>query len=297
MTYDSTQPSFVRENWHLFATPLTTLLTDVNLDMRARALKMVPIYISKCGIGLILRTGLSQFLQTLIFPGLAFLPESTPLIESIAILEPTYEALIYLSEFLQDGGGVEQARDSAMVLDRLIREGITNGYRHAGKYPDIVEILMRSLGRIVSAMGFRSSKHLKVTNVGIHAASLHSQLTQLIRQDLLPIYWEILTDPFASHHYKSVTAAIDALGATLVAVWPRILSGGHVLKIMEMISLCWLNMEGTGGVPSSNVRANLQRIRQLLSAISASGSEACTHEGYVMALVRKEPWLTPLLSL
>ena len=113
-------------------------------------------------------------------PTLMFLPNLTPVDESVQLLEPAYYALIILGSVLyenteKDGGSKEQKNgkekgniarrgdDGLKFWDRVLRKGILMGYAHANEHPAIVEVLVRNLGLVIAKMGLNAVKHLKVS--------------------------------------------------------------------------------------------------------------------------------------
>ena len=97
-------------------------------------------------------------------PTLFFLPSITPVDESVALLEPAYQALCVLGEvrYTDDGGGT---KGKMRFLDRVLRKGVLDGYLHASEHVRIVEVLVRVMGVLVKGMGIMAVKHLKVMRV------------------------------------------------------------------------------------------------------------------------------------
>jgi hypothetical protein len=117
------------------------------------------------------QTGLGEVFEDAITPTLMFLPNITPVDESVQLLEPAYHALIVLGQVLygeemKDGKTVKAQKgkkeEEMKFWDRVIRKGVLMGYAHASEHPAIVEVLLRNLGVVVEKMGIDAVKHLKV---------------------------------------------------------------------------------------------------------------------------------------
>lgn len=94
-----------------------------------------------------------------------FLPNLTPVDESVQLLEPTYEALLVLGDVLYSGdidGKGGEAENQMHFWDRVMRKGVLMGYMHSSEHPAIVEVLVRNMDAVISKMGIYAVKHLKV---------------------------------------------------------------------------------------------------------------------------------------
>ena len=109
-----------------------------------------------------------------------------------------------------------------------------------------------------------------------------------------------MTNPFAYDEVEPLMATIDALRATLVASWTRVLSGSHLASIVEMVVLCWLNMPAdTTSTPKRQVQRGLQQVWHALVAIDIAARDSGPESGLdqlMVALQRKEPSLETLWS-
>lgn len=110
-------------------------------------------------------------------PTLLYLPNLTPLSESVELLPSTYDALIILcdarfppttkgekekEEKGNSNSPETQKKERSKFLDRVMRKGVLAGYSYAMEHPDIVAILTTYLRTLTEKMGIESVKHLKV---------------------------------------------------------------------------------------------------------------------------------------
>ena len=107
------------------------------------------------------QTGLGEVFEDAVMPTLHFLPSITPIDESLALLEPAYQALYVLGEvrYTDDEDG---KKEKMKFLDRVLRQGVLMAYLHASEHVKIVEVLVHVMGGLVRGMGMRAVKHLKV---------------------------------------------------------------------------------------------------------------------------------------
>ncbi|KJR87899.1 uncharacterized protein SPSK_07245 [Sporothrix schenckii 1099-18] len=289
--------ALVRTNWPLFVPVLLALVEDADTPVRARGLGLLTEFVAVVpdGGGLLHSTGLDSVLADAVFPTLLFLPRLTPENESLQLLGPAYSALLSLAKAAGAGSNTSTAvankglppNAAAILLDRILREGIYAGYFHASEHIHIVEELMRQAGRIVEAMGIYAVKHLKT----------HTK-------DLMPMYAAVLTDPFAMRYKPAVAATLDALQTTLTMCWPRLVRTPWQEETLKMLMLCWLHVveeeDGQGTKvndkkETAGLKVQLVRAANTLLAIfKAAGVDI---NAAVRPLVESENRLVPLFRI
>lgn len=136
-------------------------MDDTTTVTRVRALESLCSFLKNTPIKLLRQTGLGEVFEDAVMPTLLFLPSLTPVDESIQLLKSAYAALNALAEtrFPIDEDREERAR----FLDKIMRQGILQGYIHCSENTKIVQVLMEEGELLVKRMGIYAVKHLKVS--------------------------------------------------------------------------------------------------------------------------------------
>ena len=165
------QEEIISQSWNLFPPPLLTLLDSTSTPIRARGVSILSTFIPKMGAKLLKQTGLGEVFDDAIMPNLMFLPNLTPVDESVMLLGLTYKALGVLGDVLfedEEGKGKEGVGKERMRLwDRVLRKGVFMGYAHSSEHTQIVEVLIQEMGVLVGKMGLNAVKHLKVSSSSV----------------------------------------------------------------------------------------------------------------------------------
>ncbi len=166
------QPELAKAYFYLYIPPLLTILDSTITPIRSRALSILATFIPLLPAKTLIQTGLAEVFEDAVTPTLMFLPNLTPVDESVLLLDGAYQDLIVLGSTLYSTEPEaslkkkklpEQEEKRIKFWDRLIRKGILTGNAHANEHPAIVEVLLRHLSTIVSELGIYSVKHLKVS--------------------------------------------------------------------------------------------------------------------------------------
>lgn len=135
--------------------------------------------------GLLSQSGLGELFENALMPTLLYLPNLTPLSESVQLLPSAYNALVTLCDarfppisadetkvvsLTSRGPKSEKEKEKEIslkkertkFLDNVMRKGIFMGYTHSMEHPQIVSILITYLRVLTEKMGIESVKHLKV---------------------------------------------------------------------------------------------------------------------------------------
>ena len=161
---DITTPSF-----NLYLPPLLTLLDHTHTPTRTRAHTILYNYLPLLPQKLILQTGLAEVFEDAVKPTLMFLPNLTPLEESVQLLGGAYQCLVELGTILyvnenRKGDDNQKEKEKEMKYwDRIMRKGVMMGYMHSSEHPAIVHILVQTIGTLIWKMGVHAVKHLKVS--------------------------------------------------------------------------------------------------------------------------------------
>lgn len=107
------------------------------------------------------QTGLGEVIEDAVMPTLLFLPELTPVEESVSLLTSAYSALSSLGEVRYPA---KEERSSRMkFLDKIMRHGVLQGFTHSGDNVRIVELLVTEVITLFDSMGIHAVKYLKVS--------------------------------------------------------------------------------------------------------------------------------------
>lgn len=93
-------------------------------------------------------------------PTLLYLPNLTPVEESLVLLPAAYKTLCVLCDVRLPGD--ENTKERIDALDRIMRQGVLMGYNHASEHPAIVQVILEQMRILVGKMGIHAVKHLKV---------------------------------------------------------------------------------------------------------------------------------------
>jgi hypothetical protein len=155
----------------MFTPVLLTLLDETQTSLKLRALVIFDDFWTRCPDGLMESTGLASVFEDAIFPAVMYLPNLTPLDESLQILGAAYPALLALGNIKSTAPKTHKdaplrtppfTEMQAKLLDKIIREGLIIGYHHAREYTQLVALFCNELRRVVLGMGILAVKHLKV---------------------------------------------------------------------------------------------------------------------------------------
>lgn len=165
----------------MYTPVLLTLIEDQKTSIRVRGLRALKVFIEKCPPRVLSTTGIGAVLQDAVFPTLLFLPSLTPEIESMALLDPAYQALLALAKSDVD----IQGKARRQLLDKVLRDGVFAGLHHASEHIRIVTILLTIATDIVNALSIYAAKHLEVCFNARDSPLLHGTLPLFSMMDSL----------------------------------------------------------------------------------------------------------------
>lgn len=276
--------------WHLYIPPLLTLLDDPLTRVRSRGLRLATSFLRKFPARKLRATGLASVFEDAVFPTLSYLPSLTPEAESVALLDPAFDALLVLAgqlsvDLVPPGKAGEGKKDERRLLDRILRQGVLSGYFHCPEHPGIVEVLMRKTGRVVEALGLGAVKHLK---------------------DLVPMLKGVITDPFAYSRLKTLREGSGAMQVVIQNCWPRLVEGVWAEEMLGIVVIGWVGLldhevvEGNKekgqrkGEDLEGITEELRKTVAMLAAVAKSGGVDLSEK--VKPLVVKEPGLAGLFN-
>lgn len=157
---DVKQAALVEDNWPLIIPPLLTIIDDDSTKYKAKGCELMMILLQVTKSSTLSRTGLGEVFENAVLPYLAHLPTLTPEKESLQLLRAAYPALTSLARTRFPGHqGIDARRKH---LDKIVRQGILQGYYHANEHVKITDLLVGQISVLVEEMGIWTVKHLKV---------------------------------------------------------------------------------------------------------------------------------------
>jgi hypothetical protein len=150
------------KNWHLCIPPLLTLLDDPSTVVRVRGLHILRDMLERISSKMLQQTGLGEVFEDAVMPTLLFLPELTPVDESLSLLTSAYLALSSLGEARYPTK--EERSNKMKFLDIIMRQGVLQGFIHSGDNVRIAELLVEEIIALFDSMGIHAVKYLKVSH-------------------------------------------------------------------------------------------------------------------------------------
>lgn len=114
-------------------------------------------------------------------------------------------------------------------------------------------------------------------------------------QDLIPMYSEIMTQPFAAVAPSTLLAAMKSLQATISSCWPRISQPPFQDELIKTLFVCWLLVHDDKdklGERFTTIETELVKTATMLSVAVRSNSQNLAEK--VAFLVAKDPLLEGL---
>jgi hypothetical protein len=263
----------MKEHWSLYIPPLLTLLDDTSTYARSRGLSIISSFLPRLSPKVLIQSGLDSVFEEAITPSLMWLPNLTPLGESLEILPEAYKALGVLCDVryplpaasssialpsnskeilkvdMKEKEEEKLKKERLKFLDRVMREGIFSAYTNSSENPDIVEILVEQMSILISKMGIHSVKHLK---------------------GILPILSTILTDPFATAHERLLLEVVKALQVVILNGWPRMGEERHRNEIIKALVVCWKTV--TEALMEEKADEGRKKLEEVKHEIGVTGS-------------------------
>ena len=154
-----------QKNWHLCIPPLLTLLDDPSTVIRVRGLLTLSDLLLRMPSKLLQQRGLGEVFEDAVMPTLLFLPEITPTEESLSLLTSAYSVLSSLGEVRYPTK--EDRSKKKKFLDRIMRQGVIQGFMYSGDDARIAELLVKEVASLFESMGVHAVKYLKVSQESI----------------------------------------------------------------------------------------------------------------------------------
>lgn len=237
----------MENKFHLYVPPILSLIDDESLSFKYRGCKLLidfltPIKASDSDI--LRRTNLSSVFDDALTPCLLSLPTITPEDEALHLFSVAYPALLltlkarYQTDTSNHGRSAVKGDDKKAYITRLvtlIRDSIISSFHHVSSYnptstndgsslaafpyPRLSTFLLEQLRIVVQEIGINTAKYL---------------------QELMPVIYGTLTNPFGTAHVPLLLAGVATAQAVILNAHPRIwrLRG----DLLAAICQCWINV-------------------------------------------------------
>ena len=270
---DRPQEQLIHVAWPLYVPVLLALLDDSDTKYRVRGLRIAHTFLTVCPGSKLRDTGLGGIIADSILPTFNFLPSLTPEDESVKLLDAAFPALLQLSR--AQFSRPEDVKEKRELLAKLLRDGVFTGYWHANEYARVVEVLANHSAAAVDELTLAATPYLK---------------------DLVPMYTEIISDPFMVRFPATFIAAARGLKTTMRNCWPRISTPLHQGKILQGLTLAWLSVHDNEEQTAAHeeLRAELIEAARMLAAICTAADVDLASQ--TAQLCAKEAALTGLFG-
>lgn len=120
-----------------------------------------------------------------------------------------------------------------------------------------------------------------------------------MKQDLIPMQSEIMTNPFASLAPDTLRAALKSLNAVLTNCWPRLSTPAYQDELIKILVICFLNVHDEGKDDLADVKATLIKTAAVFLNASTPGTAdkgGINPQEKVKSLITQEPLLADLFK-
>ncbi|KAH8696710.1 ATP :tRNA-specific tRNA nucleotidyltransferase [Talaromyces proteolyticus] len=249
--YTPSDASRLESDFHFYIPPILSLLDDESLPFKFRGCNLLFSFlkpIQPSNSDLLQRTNLSSVFDDALTPNLLSLPKITPEEESLQLLKATYEALLLTIQTRYHTRQNKAAYTSRIT--KLLRDNIISSFHHISSYtptsmeepstlvsfpyPRLSTFILKELRIITQELGIHTSKYL---------------------QEIVPMIYSTLTNPFGTAHPPLLEAGVAAAQAVIFNSHPRIWR--YRGELLSAFCECWLHVyqdEKEMGDPNSNSR-------------------------------------------
>lgn len=251
---------------------------------------LIPLEQTKSDI--LRRTNLASVFEDALSPCLHSLPTITPEDQSVHLLGSAYPALLSVirTRFPSQSTSKrstklsvshrEEEQESQVRLDfltRVLRHNILPSYHHISSpvdttissypHPRLSALLLKQLTLIISGLGIQTTKHL---------------------QDLIPVLFSTLTNPFGTAYLPLLSAATESMRHVVLKGWPRIWRWRG--DVLAATCGCWLNlcddeeeirrnMISENAAALENLKLGLKELAAILKIAVAENADQETVDG------------------
>ncbi|PYH41573.1 tRNA adenylyltransferase [Aspergillus saccharolyticus JOP 1030-1] len=242
--YDSTAITHLENQFSQLIPPILALIDDELTPHRIRGCTLLtsllqPIRASQSDI--LRRTNLSSVFESAIRPCLLSLPTITPENESLELLTTAYPALHALLETSYGGDRQRHPQQSEALthaLTQTLRDNLISSFHHISSTSPITAQSSVSYPALTSFPHPRLST-LLLSEIQRTVTALRIEATKYL-QDLVPLVYSTLTNPFGTAHPPLLLAALGVARAVILNAHPRVWRWRT--EILGAVCACWLTV-------------------------------------------------------
>lgn len=229
------KPQF-EAHFQLFVPTILAMVDDNNLPFKANGCALITRLlqpIQENGSDILRRTNLTSVFEDAVTPCLLSLPSITPEDRSLGLLGAAYPALLSTLKTAYKGPtqSEKDKEDYTTGLAKILRSNLISSFHHVSSgtpasgstasfpHPRLSTFLLETITFIVNELGIHTTKYL---------------------QELIPVLYTTLSNPFGTAHPPLLLAAATATQAVIKNAHPRIWRWRG--EILSGLSSCWLHI-------------------------------------------------------
>jgi hypothetical protein len=250
----------------LFVPTILAMIDDNNLPFKTEGCALLTQLlqpIQESGSDILRRTNLTSVFEDAVTPCLLSLPTITPEDRSLELLGAAYPALLTTLKTAYKGKSQsEQDKEAYKTgLAKIIRSNLISSFHHISSsapasgstsasfpYPRLSTFLLEKIIIFVNELGIHTTKYL---------------------QELIPILYTTLSNPFGTAHPPLLRAATAATQAVIKNAHPRIWRWRG--EILSGLSYCWLHIAADDNKQAApqlaKLKGELQQTAKLLKHV------------------------------
>ena len=250
----------------LFVPTILAMIDDNNLPFKTEGCVLLTQLlqpIQESGSDILRRTNLTSVFEEAVTPCLLSLPTITPEDRSLELLGAAYPALLSTLKTAYKGKSRSEQDKEAYTtgLAKILRSNLVSSFHHVSSstpasgsttasfpYPRLSTFLLERITIFINELGIHTTKYL---------------------QELIPILYTTLANPFGTAHPPLLRAATVATQAMIKNAHPRIWRWRG--EILSGLSSCWLHIAADDNKASASqlakLKGELQQASKLLKHV------------------------------
>ncbi|KAG0158313.1 hypothetical protein PDIDSM_5826 [Penicillium digitatum] len=262
--YQPEDKTHFEAHFQLFVPTILAMVDDNNLPFKTEGCVLLTQLlrpIQESGSDILQRTNLTSVFEDAVTPCLLSLPSITPEDRSLELLGAAYPALLSTLKTAYQGPTQSEKNKKAYTtsLAKILRSNLISSFHHVSSstpasgstasfpHPRLSTFLLEKITVIVAELGIHATKYL---------------------QELIPILYSTLSNPFGTAYPPLLLAAAVATQAVIKSAHPRIWRWRG--EILSGLSSCWLHAADDSGdsvAELAKLKCELQQTLQILKLV------------------------------
>lgn len=248
-------------HFQLFVPTILAMVDDNNLPFKTQGCTLLTQLlqpIQKSGSEILRRTNLTSVFEDAVTPCLLSLPSITPEDRSLDLLGAAYPALLSTLKTAYKGPTQSEKDKEAYTtsLAKILRSNLISSFHHVSSstpasgstasfpHPRLSTFLLEKITIITNELGIHTTKYL---------------------QELIPVLYTTLSNPFGTAHPPLLLAAASATQAVIKNAHPRIWRWRG--EILSGLSSCWLHISEDSGSSVAELAKLKRELQQTLQGL------------------------------